>query len=436
MALTTRCPQCGTTFKVVADQLRIRNGLVRCGVCASVFDGREYLDEAQAAPPSLPQSWREPAAPVASTRAAAPAPAPDVLRTRASTPVRADRDDSDTADDYRAPAFVADAYRAQVPVSGRGRDEPLVTRRAEPQVWAGSDAQVPHRAEPQVTSRPEPQVRGRAEPEWTPPPAVAAASRYEPQEHVHAREPITAADASHASAYAQRQPAQEERYTPAGLFGERKSSDGVREPALHEPLDEDDTVRGEPRTRYVDDYHSGRTPPSFMDDGAHAQHAQRSRLWGVGCLLLLVLLLGMLVHTYRNQVAASFPALRPALEAACRPLKCTVGYERRIERISVMSSSLRAPPGGATSASDAQELVLTVVLRNRYNAPQPWPSLSLELKDLADRVVVRKTLRPADYLPADVAAQPFGANVERRLTVPISVRNVQVNGYQIDKFFP
>ncbi|MFA4912802.1 MAG: DUF3426 domain-containing protein, partial [Burkholderiaceae bacterium] len=127
---------------------------------------------------------------------------------------------------------------------------------------------------------------------------------------------------------------------------------------------------------------------------------------------------------------------RPVLEAACRPLACTIGYERRIERISVMSSSLRAPPGGATSAGDAQELVLTVVLRNRYNAPQPWPSLSLELKDLADRVVVRKTLGPGDYLPADVAAQPFGANVERRLTVPISVRNVQVNGYQIDKFFP
>ncbi|WP_372341691.1 zinc-ribbon domain-containing protein, partial [Achromobacter insolitus] len=24
MALTTRCPQCGTTFKVVPDQLRVR----------------------------------------------------------------------------------------------------------------------------------------------------------------------------------------------------------------------------------------------------------------------------------------------------------------------------------------------------------------------------------------------------------------------------
>ncbi|RZN09481.1 MJ0042-type zinc finger domain-containing protein, partial [Bordetella pertussis] len=43
MALTTRCPQCGAAFRVVADQLRVRNGLVRCGECATVFDGRACL---------------------------------------------------------------------------------------------------------------------------------------------------------------------------------------------------------------------------------------------------------------------------------------------------------------------------------------------------------------------------------------------------------
>ena len=34
---------CGTAFKVVPDQLRIRNGLVRCGACSTVFDGRASL---------------------------------------------------------------------------------------------------------------------------------------------------------------------------------------------------------------------------------------------------------------------------------------------------------------------------------------------------------------------------------------------------------
>jgi acetyl-CoA carboxylase biotin carboxyl carrier protein len=43
MSLVTRCPHCATAFKVVADQLRVRNGLVRCGVCNTVFDGRACL---------------------------------------------------------------------------------------------------------------------------------------------------------------------------------------------------------------------------------------------------------------------------------------------------------------------------------------------------------------------------------------------------------
>lgn len=43
MVMTTRCPRCGTTFRVVPDQLRVRSGLVRCGECATVFDGRACL---------------------------------------------------------------------------------------------------------------------------------------------------------------------------------------------------------------------------------------------------------------------------------------------------------------------------------------------------------------------------------------------------------
>ncbi len=38
MSQTTRCPACETTFKVVADQLKIAHGWVRCGQCGEVFD--------------------------------------------------------------------------------------------------------------------------------------------------------------------------------------------------------------------------------------------------------------------------------------------------------------------------------------------------------------------------------------------------------------
>ncbi|MDO9358222.1 MAG: DUF3426 domain-containing protein [Polaromonas sp.] len=51
MSLITRCPACGTMFKVVADQLKISQGWVRCGQCSEVFDAAAQLQ-----PRDLPAS--------------------------------------------------------------------------------------------------------------------------------------------------------------------------------------------------------------------------------------------------------------------------------------------------------------------------------------------------------------------------------------------
>ncbi|MBG9389962.1 DUF3426 domain-containing protein [Caenimonas aquaedulcis] len=50
MSLITRCPACGTMFKVVPDQLRISEGWVRCGHCSEVFDAAANMQVEEAAP--------------------------------------------------------------------------------------------------------------------------------------------------------------------------------------------------------------------------------------------------------------------------------------------------------------------------------------------------------------------------------------------------
>lgn len=53
MALATQCPHCHTTFRVAADQLKLRGGIVRCGACQSIFDGNAHLiDLAKPAAPA------------------------------------------------------------------------------------------------------------------------------------------------------------------------------------------------------------------------------------------------------------------------------------------------------------------------------------------------------------------------------------------------
>src|SRR5688572_20437069 len=43
MSMITRCPACGTSFRVMPQHLQAQHGMVRCGRCATVFDGFKAL---------------------------------------------------------------------------------------------------------------------------------------------------------------------------------------------------------------------------------------------------------------------------------------------------------------------------------------------------------------------------------------------------------
>ncbi len=44
MSLVTRCPRCQSDFMVSLEQLRVHEGLVRCGNCTNIFDGNATLE--------------------------------------------------------------------------------------------------------------------------------------------------------------------------------------------------------------------------------------------------------------------------------------------------------------------------------------------------------------------------------------------------------
>lgn len=62
--MLTRCPHCRTTFRVTPDQLKIRQGRVRCGSCQAVFNALDSLEEevASALPATAVPAVEPPAA--------------------------------------------------------------------------------------------------------------------------------------------------------------------------------------------------------------------------------------------------------------------------------------------------------------------------------------------------------------------------------------
>lgn len=75
--MLTRCPDCETTFRVTPEQLKARQGRVRCGQCQGVFNALETLiEEAPAIAAPIEEPAPEPAAEAEET-AVPPAPTPE-----------------------------------------------------------------------------------------------------------------------------------------------------------------------------------------------------------------------------------------------------------------------------------------------------------------------------------------------------------------------
>lgn len=463
MALTTRCPQCGTSFKVVPDQLRVRNGLVRCGACATVFDGRACLlpetgagMPAAGAAPAIPAS-NTPVAPPASAAPQAiaapvlvtpPAPSvddeapPPVHRPSVEPRAVAPWDDlpqqpaspgarpgavgaspaaapSVAPIDEPAPRSLAPAVP---PAVLRGRDD--IRRRIEPDAALAEQGDDDEDENEDLDRYDDEPRLGHAPPPW----AAPAAPREEPI--------VAVRDSANLHAPRHAGPAEpvfvvrdDARPAPAG-------DDDELDFRHHDDEDAAEPILGDTRTRYSSATDVGRAPPEFLDQDRQERHGLLRKLWGYACLIGLLALGLQLLYVYRIDIANSVPVLRPALEAACRPLGCTVGYARRLERIAISSSSLQPPTGAAAIDDGRTRLVLNLVLRNRYDKPQHWPALVLDLTDLSDTVVVRRVLMPENYLTPEQLRGPFGPAGELKISVPIEVTGVQVNGYQLDKFFP
>ena len=315
MSLVTRCPKCQSDFMVSLEQLRVHDGLVRCGQCTNIFDGQTSLESAL---PTLTQ--------------------------RATSP------------------------RAHI---------------AQPVVVSAPPEQEQQPSAPSV-------LRRRAQ--------TGAEFERPPEQSFVAEHP---------------------------------------EPVYQEPVADAEAVvrvHGEARLRGEHGSPVGRSTPKFLIDETPLDGLRRW-LWAILMTSAALLLLGQFAYVYRNEVVTRIPALLPLARTACAQLKCEVSLVRHLDRITIESTALEQAPG-TQAEGQASVFTLKFSIRNRYDKMQPWPHLSVELKDASGTTVIRKVLAPEQYLPQSLASRPFGANQETHLSLPMMVNGLQISGVQLNRFFP
>ena len=180
--------------------------------------------------------------------------------------------------------------------------------------------------------------------------------------------------------------------------------------------------------------------PDFL---RHARERERERqprrpiavpraAWRVAAGVLAIAALLQLAYLARSQLAGHFPMLRPALEAACAPLGCTVPPWRDIDALRIETSQLqRQDEGGDT-------YLLAVTLRNLGRASTALPAIELVMTDLQDQLLLRRVLQPAEYLEPSqqaFAAQGLRAGMELPVRVRFRTQQAPAN-YRVLIFYP
>ena len=166
--------------------------------------------------------------------------------------------------------------------------------------------------------------------------------------------------------------------------------------------------------------------PGFMRKPAVDRWRKPGVQYGLSLLaLLLLLMLGaQAVDHFRDAIAAKYPATRQALRVLCEVRACELQPWRRIDALSVESSSL-------SKAAAGHQYLLALTLHNKADIAVAIPSIELTLTDQAGGSLARRMLAPADF---DAGAPLIAANADLPLKKLLSTGEQSVAGYSIEIF--
>lgn len=168
---------------------------------------------------------------------------------------------------------------------------------------------------------------------------------------------------------------------------------------------------------------------SILTPSVGAQPA-RTWPWLIGIAACVLLLSAQSAYFLRVELAAHLPVLRPALTGICNAIGCKVALPRDMDAISIESSGLDADP------EHDNLITLNALLRNRAGTLQAYPMLLLTLNDNRDKLLARRPLNPAEYLPAgESEAAGFAPNHETSVRLRLDTADLKPSGYRLELFY-
>jgi predicted Zn finger-like uncharacterized protein len=172
--------------------------------------------------------------------------------------------------------------------------------------------------------------------------------------------------------------------------------------------------------------------PSFVKQGRRRERMKRVLRMGMiaGSAVLFAGLLLQGAYLFRDPLIARVPQLKPALAGMCAIAGCERRLPAQIDAVSLESSELQ------TIAPDQNVFALSILLRNRADTAQAWPSIELTLSDMNENPIARRVFVPRDYLGPQSEAAGFGGKTEQSFKLHFELADIRAAGYRVYLFYP
>ena len=169
---------------------------------------------------------------------------------------------------------------------------------------------------------------------------------------------------------------------------------------------------------------------SMPDNATEVALAQKSprlgkRLWAAAAVLAALALCAQMLHSFRSEIAAYLPGMRPALVQLCDWAHCRVPPLQRPSVLAIQASDLLI-----LDKAKPHLVQLIVTMQNQSGVEVGYPAIDLALNDRFDHAVARRVFLPTDYLRgADAHKTAIAGSVSTTVRIDLDLSELSAGGF-------
>ena len=407
MTLATTCPQCKTSFKVVADQLKLRRGMVRCGVCQTVFSGLEQLRYVEASsdlnpdarpPLNSPNSLGSDNPSSKSIQSDASADAPNqasgiitsmfddfeidkAASDQQSTPTNLELDAAKIAANLSTNSPPSSIVVSQIPTNNDPRFNPATVSSASTLIRQDDELKT----------------------------AFFLPDHWDATtQHVDASPPVSIQVSN---------PVFVPRNSVVDQFGNDVPEDRDAQRAAGGAIAKFNQQNDDAVDFFSSEQSYGTSTERF---------SKLTKFMLLGFAAVVLVFQASLVT--RNWLAVRIPAIAPALSFLAGAAGLTVELPRNLSALTIESFDVQA-------TGRADTLAVNAILRNRSSYAVQWPALELTLTGADGKAILRKILTPTEYLNQAPANLGVVGSTEHPIRIGLLTEGITPTGYSVKIFY-